>query len=468
MSRCNASLLLLAALAAAGPAAAYTPPTRVQNILVTAPDRATLRAQLRAFADSSRGRSAVDEGEAWRYLAESHWRAGEADSARAIAERAVERRGDTDERLLLADALLERGLAADLARVPDLMASTRMEVADAPSSRRAPVVVRLAWARQRAGDLTGAAELIADDLAWLAREPGWAARLAPALQALPARRRAWRTLLEAAVTARLSDTALTRLAEQAASAVSPDSAALVRARVASIRAVDQIFAEVRGGGRSSAIAGAPVWRLPSRGVVQGMALLLLPGRVGSIAEADSLIEALRAQRLDVLVVSAADLPATHAATAFGRETSDLRLAATLASTLAAETPPGLPVLVVSGEDWAPASARLARDHAPVRGVVLLSPWPAGPDRGPMAAALREAGVPVYVQTAPEAVLANEYADRLATLLPPRRVRVADGAAPGVGVALLRRDAAALMRVRTWVAESIRSPRATPPRRQRRG
>lgn len=464
--RAPCSALVLAALLGAGAAAAYTPPTRVQNILHMAPSRDELRRQLRAYADSVRRDSPNEEGEALRFLAESHARAGERDSALAIAERSLERRGDVEERVLAADLLLERGGEEDLARVPELLAGARMQVADGPAARRAPLSVRMAWALQRMGRSREAADLAAEDLAWIAASPAWASRLAPSIETLPSRRRPWRTLLEAAVRTRGRDSALVRIAERAAAAVAPESAALLRERVTAAHRAEQAFADSRGGRQAGWAAGSAVWNLPVEGAARGRALVLLPSSVPSILESDSLLDALHGLRLDVLVVSGASVPPAVAATGLGREAAERTLTAELRALLGPVSGRAWPLVVVSGEELAWPAAQLACGKPLAAALVLLTPWPAAVDRGPLAHLLGASGVPLYLQNAPEAILGNEYADRLAAQLPLRQVRVADGVARGLGVSMLRQDPAALRRLRAWTDEALKSPRATPPRRRR--
>ncbi len=452
-------------LLAASPVSGYMPPSRVQNILVSAPSRDMLRERLRAYADST-GVAPYDEGEAWRYLADSYWRAGDRDSARATALRAIERRGDTDERALLADILLETGTAADRARVLDVLQGEWSRLADGPEARRAPIAMRMAFAHQESGNGVAAADCVREDLAWLATSPAWALRLAPTIRALPARQHGWKVLVEAAVVTRGADSTLMHLAEQAVSHAAPESSGLVRQRLAADRWVEQAFAEARGGSLASTVAGSPLWRMPAIGSAKGRVLILLPGRIHSMVEADSLIDGLRSSGLDVLVLAGPRFLPRFSATSLEREPLETAAAGELRASLRALGDSPLPWVIISGEELALPAATLVRTHPRIAGFVLLSPWPPSVDRGPLAEAIRGSGLPVYLQGAPEAVLANEFTDRLAAQLPLRQIRVADGQARGIGVALLGRDAAALKRLLAWISDSALAPRATRPTRRR--
>ena len=462
----RAFAIIVAGLLLASAASAYTPPTRVQNILHTAPSRDLLRQQLRAYADSVGREAPIEAGEAWRFLADSYARAGETDSALAIAERAIELRGDVEERVLTADLLLERSREGDLARVSELLAGARMQVADGPAARRAPISMRMAWALQRMGRAREAADLAAEDLAWIAASPAWALRLAPSLETLPARRRPWRTLLDAAVHARGRDSSLVRIAERAAAAAAPESAALLRDRVAAMHRAEQAFAEARGGRLAGWTAGSAVWHLPPVGAARGRVLLVLPSSVPSIVEADSLLRMLHGLQLEVLAVSGVAVPPEVGASGIGRERAERALAAELRTLLGPASGRARPVVVMSGEELAWPAVQAACEPAAAAALVLLTPWPSVIDRGPLAHLLEASGVPLFIQTAPEAILGNEYADRLAAQLPMRQVRVADGLARGLGVVMLRQDPAALRRLRAWMDEALKSPHATPPRRRR--
>lgn len=476
------ALITAGIMASTLPASAYTTPTRVQTSLLAADSRAQAMSALRLYADSVASFSPPDAGEAWRAIGELHWRGSgdansRADSARAAFERACAMRGATEERLALVDVWIARARPEELDRVQDHLAQDRMAVADAPAARRGPVLARIANAHLRAGRAPDAAAIARAELPWLVSQPGWMQRLAPALLASAPTSRDMHALIEAAVVSR-GDPALVRWATAAMRQVAPDSQKLLAQAMARLTDAETAAAEARGGSPvpdtrpEPAPRGArpPIaWRLPAVGAPSARALVLLPPGTRTWTEADSLIDGLRATGFEVVVTvpraedGALPDPTGRLRAQFDDALADhwrLRGIDSVAGTAAA-----LPLLVVGVAECSMPAARIAQ-HASARAIALLNPWPAATERGVLAGALIEAGVPTLLQTAPETPIANEYADQLAARLPPQRVRVMEGAARGSGVALLRQDAAALRRLLAWAAEAVQTLRATPPIRPR--
>jgi hypothetical protein len=460
--------LALLAVALAVPVHAHVPASRPQTLLFAASTHDEAMRSLRVYADSLRGASPYDAGEAWRYIAELHWRAGERDSAEAAFARAVRWRGDTDERLGLADALLSRRTPEAAEQALAALEEPARAVADAPAARRAPVLARVAMAHHRAGRSAAGAALLRPDLAWYGQQPGWARGVAPVLLAATPGDRDRRMVQAAAALTQGADTALVRLAWEAAEGGSAaTSAEAFRVALTQSTTGDAAFVEAAGGGRVAGPLAARWWRVFPRRVAGGQrVVLLLPAWARGIAEADSLAHALAARGHDVLLsVVRAPGGLAHAPDGWERRAYDAAVVAEVRAALATPVlgggaPP--PAVVVAAHDLAMPAAMAAREDARIRGVVLIHPWPPGSERGILAGVLRAADLPVALQGAPETGFANEYADLLATRLAPTRVRVFDGQAAGTGYALFRHDTAARRRLTDWVATALATPRATPP------
>lgn len=478
--RMRCAWLALALLAT--PVQAYTPPTRVQTLLLGADTRGQAMSALRQYADSIAGSAPAEAGEAWRAIGELHWRgagdaAWRADSALAAFDRASTLRGASEERLALADVWISRNRPDELERVPDWLTPERMALADAPAARRGPVLARMAQAFLRAGRAPDAAALVRSELAWFAAQPAWMQRLAPALVASAPTSRDMHALIDAAVASR-GDPGCVRWATAAIKQVAPDSGALLSQAMLRLTAAEAAFIEARGGSVKPDPRPDPdpraerpplTWRMPAVGATRARALIVLPPATRSLTEADSLIDGLRGRGFEVLVtlVRAADGSLPDPAGRLRADFDDQLASAWVRHglSLAPRDTTGPATLVIGVAETAMPAALIAQ-HPAVRAVALLNPWPALPERGALAGRLLETGVPTLLQTSPEAPFANEYADQLAARLPATQVRVMEGAARGTGVAMLRQDPAALRRLLAWAETAAQSPRATPPRRPR--
>lgn len=482
--------LLVIALALAAPVAAALFELSPTQSLVFAGDRpTTLRALLRAHADSLEAAHPLESGEAWATISESYARAAIVDSAIAAARKAQSLRGNIEDALALADRLIARGTRQDAREALEALAGAEGELGFDPGPRGIAVRLRAAWCTALAGDTTGACERIlsrpADLLAPRVPIPArdlWLERFAPLLLAGGHAAEAAPLLRALAVRSRGADASLLRLARTSA-AGSGDSHGFAAALAAAI-ARDDTAARASLGAVAPRIAtvraedGAALraWLVPARPLAP-MAIVVIDPESPAPGAADSLVVQLHRAGIAVALLdprgsrgSASAAYALPSRWSGHEDAFHARLARDVSAAIApcARAMGALPtrVCVVADGPLALAGALAAQREPRIRAVVLAGASIAATDRGRVVAALRASGVSTFIQQGPEDLHGNEVTDRIAQLVDPHRVRVADTESAGRGVMLFRAGPAAGRRLSDWLRDLPSAPRATPPARRR--
>ena len=486
--RRNAILSLLA-VSLASAAHAGLPASRAQVLLTAASPSAALRASLLAYADSAEGADRYGAGEARYFAGMSYDRAALPESALACYRAAVELRGARQELFALADLLLLRREAGDVAealrRLEPALASSP---ADDPAGHAA-VQGRLAWAQFLADRPDSAAALFEPVESRLALRSEWRYRLARVAMARKDYRRVVDMLLPNAVLSRTTDLEVMDLLERA----SNELGMLRRVKDEVRRAIDardrveHAHAAALGGQRVrfGASDGFPLGGLaaPAAGAGRHRAAVIVVAPGDTLPAYDSLVVALRDHGISVMlldprgsgwsVAPACPMPeawagrqqATHARVAL-----DVRDALrALARVAPVDTSAYLAVGVGASASVAVEAATFDRR---VRALLLVSPTPAPVDRGTTCAWLARLQLPAFFQIAPEDFVATwEITDALYQAGNRPASRVVDSGGPGHGAAQFEADPALARRFNSWldgVLPAKAAPRATPPARRRRG
>lgn len=479
--------LLIPAFAA--PAAAYMPPSPVQNLLYRAKDPVDLREQLRAHRDSVAATDPLDAGEAWYWLGVSHSRSGELEPAIEAFRKSFAIRGNREDLVALCDALLLKGGRTAGEEANRLIEPLRPEYEGDRTPSGAVMRLRASYARALVGDVTAAcagATMRRTDLlaprARFAAWPLWASRFAPLLAGAGMAPESWTLMAPLLTASRGRDTSLVKLAGVTLSG-RPFTGPLDQFVARESRRADSLLANVlpfaaarRVAVRASDGATLTAWAIPA-GARAPLAIVVVSPDAPTFAEADSLLAQLRRSGFAVALLdprgsrgsASAAAPLPHSW--LGREDAFQRrlaqdLAAAIAPAVAATKADPSRVCVITEGTCALGAALAARADGRIRALLLASATPSGAERGWLRAALAEAAVPVFFQQGPEDVTGNEVMDRIASLLPPRLVRVADSQSGGSGLALFRAGPAVGQRFSDWVRDQWKSRPATPPARRR--
>jgi hypothetical protein len=480
---------LAALLALAPPALAILPPTRPQVLLYDARTPDELRATLAAFGDSAAASSdaavRLEAGEAFALLGQSWFRAGLRDSAIAAYRRAVQLRAAPADAAALADAMMFRPSRSDLEGVIALLEGAAGNSLIGHPRNEAERAGRIAWARFALGDSAALRSIGPEYLPYLEGAPEWHERMGRMRLGVRDAEGAIAQLLPLVAESRRQDrVSLQRLQfawEQAERRGLLDQH--LEARIASRDSAVR-FTVLGLGARRVSFKGAD--GAPVGGVVTGLAaarrraaVVLLP-HDESVANADTLARVLERAGYAAVFVdprgarASVSADCSNARSWRGREDEmQLRVADDVRPALRAlarTTPVDTSrFLLVGVGAMAPVAVGAAWLDPRAAVLMLVSPWPAAPDRGPMRAALAALARPVFLQTAPEHFDAVQYANRLADACDPRLVRVSDGAGAGMGAAVFRGDPASGERFVEWVrdqwAKLAPAPAAKPaPRR----
>ena len=491
------ALLSMLLLVGALPALAAPPATRARALLTLADAPASLRAQLLAYADSSRAAGdRVGASEALSYAGTSFQREGGVASAIVCHRRAFELLGSEAPLLALVDQLLLRRGAGDAAEAMKLLTAAR----EASEWAAPPALVsRIAWAHFLQGRADTAAGLFATIEDRLLPRHEWRFRMARVALALKDYRRTVDLLLPVAIRTRGTDDEVIEMLEQAGK----KDGIVPRLRTEVLRGVEDhdrielALASALGGRLLSLTASdgfplggllvpaapPPHVRTSRRGtateasVRHGPALLavllLAPG--DTIASGDSLALALRRHGITTLML----YPRGHGASVnpscpspdawFDREAAlQTRIARDVhdAARWAWRATPvdSTRYLVVGvGASTTMAVEAAALDPC-VIALLLVSPAPAPVDRGLTRARLARRRLPVYFQIAPDDFDATfAITDVLYKAGDQPASRVAKDMVGAQGLAQFRNAPALAARFLSWLDATLR-PAAAPPAR----
>ena len=479
-------ILIALGLAAAGPSLAQPGP--LDPLLDSAPDAATLRPRLYAFADSQATRDPAQAAAAMAIAGQSFARAGEADSAIACYERALALDPREERRLALADALLARLGAGDAARARDLLRPVLPVTPEYPDPSQAPTVGLFAWAQFLAGQPDSAARLLAPIDSWLSVHQDWRYRLGCVAFDREEWIRVQLLLTPLAVASRTYDPDVMDMLSRSADKLNAER----RLRPSLLNEInrrdknEQLLLDELGARRIGFRArdGFPLGGtilVPPRAARARMAVVLVaPG--DTLAAYDSLALGLRALGLAVVlldprgsgrsVAPSCPLPgAWRGREARMQETVAADVAAA-AGALAREVgADSSRYLVVGVGVTGPIAVLAARADRRVPALMLVSPIAAPSDRGALRAAVAAWKRPIYFQTGPEDFTTWGLIDALYGACDPRASRVADSDRPGTRATLFRRDPRIMARFKQWLSEAWprpAAPRATRPARPKAG
>jgi hypothetical protein len=465
-------------------AARALPPNETERLLLEPAGPAALRARLAAHAAEIEPRDREQAGHAWAVLGASARRAGLADSAIAALERAVALRGKLEDLTALADARLARGASGDAAAARALIEGALFGQEIGPD--RDALLAREAAALEALGRPDSALALWRGLVLWAGQRPAWALRAGRALAASPPARdqdAAVRLILPLAVMTRGSDAELMGAVQRFSQArdIRQDLRAASAATLENDRADAALIAAF--GGRALRVTaadgfvlGAAAFPSGGRGRARAAVVLTAPGE--PFAANDSLIAVLRSTGHAVVLVSPRGSggsvgPGCTGPWAWpGREDAltaacarDLRAAVrALAEAFPCDT---ARLLLVAAGASAPAAAQAVAEDPRVAAVALASPLVEPAARGPVLHHLTLARVPVFVQLAPEDLFSSfDLSDALFRAGALRSSRVSESRSSATGAAQWREDADSRARLKGWIEEARRVPRATPRPRRR--
>jgi len=467
------SLLVLAATAAT-PAPAVDP---VRAVLLSSSDSDRLRLDLAALART--GARPREAALALYYRATSFDRAAAIDSAIANYRASMAAWPMLEARDALVDALLRRHSAQDLQDAITMLEAAGTESNGARGVQQADPA-RLAWAYALQGDGRRALELIKPSEMQLQDTPRWMFRIglirymsgdshgaAIYLSELAVASRGYdedvmRTLI--AIDKELSgENVRKRVDDQLAERERQESALLRRMKGRSLR-----FAASDGATVGGYLFADSASKRPSRAVV------VLRDLGDDIADYDSLVVGLRAQKLAVLIVdprgsgwsvdSRVPLPDTWE----GREqplearvARDVRDALGVFARLARIDTTRIVTAGIGA--MAPVALQATDGDRRIVGVAMIDPWFSPVEQGPLLARARHTGVPGFVQLGVADGLDRAYADSLSASF-ARGVRRADAGSLGRGAGQFGRRPGLTGGFVRWVAEVQLAP---PPKRASR-
>jgi hypothetical protein len=463
--------LLAATLAVTPPAArAGTAPSRSQVLLTLCPSRESLRASLLYYADSIQAVRPAYAGEGLTLAGQSYARASMNDSAIVCFRRAVATRGEDDEAMALADALLMRRGEGDLGSVTAFLDSTLKRSLGASSNAPYAYQARLAWAKLLAGETQKSYELFKPLEKILDLDPVWGYRMARSFVEVGDYKRALAALQPLAIACREQDDEVMSLADRAFAPFGDKSrleSGISRAIATRDRSEGALI-QAMGGRRvrfraedDFALGGvvAPLDDKRRRAAV----VLCAPG--DTLESYDSLTVALGKSGWAVMLMElrgsgwSAQPACPFPAAWVGRENamqttcaSDVR-EALRALSLTAKIDTSR-YLVAGIGPTAPIAVEAAELDPRVPALLLLSPAPADVERGTLREHIRRLQRPIYFSNAPEDFLSFEATETFYQAGDRPRSRVADVNSAGTGARPFRHDRAAVQRLVKWLDETI--------------
>lgn len=472
-----------ALLLAAAPLLADTP--TVKSVREQSATVAEQRERLLTLARGSEAASPEIAAEAWLEVARTYEYEGASDSSIACYRRAIERRGNLEELIGAADALMRRsgsGDADEALKYSDLAANLGSPDGTLPHLVRA----RQAWARFLVGRTAEARTMFARMERSLYRDPLWLIRMGQVALEHDEPGKAFALLYPVAILSRgQADDAMqliAKVADRLGSANRSDEQIQYelgirdRRHDAYLKRLGARRIQFSGAERSS--LGGTVFTPATKGPHPAIVTLIAPD--DSLPSWDSLGVRLRDAGFATLFVDgrgsgwsvsrAAPVPAAW----YGRRgamvdrTADDVREGLRALGLATRLDTTRYTVMASGS--MAMSALLAAERDPrVQSVVLISPDLSGVERGPGREIVRRIQVPLYLIETRVDRLNQRWVEPIHEVAPSGISRIADAAGPGVGPETLRSDAPGVERLTRWLREK-KPPRAAaaPPPGSRRG
>ena len=479
-------IAVLACLAFAALPVRAAAPTPTQLILREAVSPADLRARLAAYARIAEAGDRTGAGEAWSYSGWSHWRGTQPDSAILGWRRALELRGNYEDRFDLADALLSRQAPGDIDEAVGMLSQALPEVQAQAPQAASRFQALLAWGRLVAGELEESRRLFDGVESEISRDPLWRYRLARATLTGPDQAKAIILLRNLALASRGQDEEVMQLIEMASQRIGQRDALdrdLIDKREQRDIVEDRVVTRIEGRRvRLAANDGFPLGGvlMESKGSGRHRPAIVLVAPGDTLSDFDSLGVALRSGGLHTLLLAVRGTgmsvaPACPLPVAWrGREEFMLRRTAldvrdaVRAVKLAVRNTDTSGVVVVASRSMALAGALAAAQDRRVQALVLLSPDPDPVDRGALIAALAKRRIPVFIQQTMEDFPNFELLDLAFRATDQPVSRLSDGRSGGHGAVAFKQDRRVTPRFSQWLKESLAGPakKAIPPAKPR--
>jgi dienelactone hydrolase len=464
---CGVALVLAAVRADAQPPASPT-----AAVLYSSATQVQLRARLDSLARATAATTPLEAGLALHYRGESFERGGQRDSAIACFQRALDLRGDHEDRLSLTDALLRRHHGRDATTALGVLktgiANTQGESGELALAYQA----RSGWATFLAGDTAAALVQLKPLEPRLSRSQEWRYRLARVTLAAGDPHHAYDLLLPLLIASRHQDAELVEMLNTIGAKTGRGSA-LDGDVARNLGARDQIerTAITSMGGRrvtfpasdGSYLGGVLV---ADSGPAKRRAAIVLVAPGDTIADYDTLSVSLRRAGFAVMLVDVrgsgasvspvCSLPDTWE----GRQQAleervahDVRDALrALRTTFSVDS---TRVIAIGIGMTASIVVQAAEIERRIAALVLVSPSVPEVERGQMLARMRSVQRPTFFQVGPEDQLASgAMIDSLLQASPRGASRLADARAVGGGVRQFGSDPKITPRLVGWLNETV--------------
>jgi dienelactone hydrolase len=464
---CGVALVLAAVRADAQPPASPT-----TAVLYSSATQVQLRARLDSLTRALATTTPIEAGLALHYRGESFERGGQRDSAIACYQRALDLRGDHEDRLSLADALMRRHRGRDATTALGVLKAGIVSTQGESGELVLAYQARSGWATFLAGDTAAAAAQLKPLEPRLSRSQEWRYRLARVTLAAGDAHHAYELLLPLLVASRHQDAELVEMLDAIGNQTGRSS--VLDGDVArNLGARDQIerAAITSMGGRRVTFPASDGTYLggvlfADAGSAKRRAAIVLVAPGDTIADYDSLSVTLRRSGFAVMLVDVRGsgasvspvcaLPDTWEGRqqALGeRVARDVRDAL---RALRAEVPVDSTRVVAIGiGKTAPIVVQAAEIERRIAAFVLVSPSVVEVDRGEMLARIRSLRRPNFFQVGPEDQLASgAMIDSLFQASPRGASRLADARTVGTGVRQFGSDPKITPRLMGWLNETV--------------
>jgi dienelactone hydrolase len=464
---CGVALVLAAARADAQPPASPT-----TAVLYSSGTQARLRARLDSLARAIGPTAPAEAGQALHYRGESFERGGQRDSAIACYQRALELRGDHEDRLSLADALLRRHRGRDASTALGVLKPGMTSLQGESGELGLAYQARSGWATFLAGDTASALAQLKPLETRLSRSQEWRYRLARVTLAAGDPHHAYDLLLPLLMASRHQDPELVDMLNTIGTQTGRGSA-LDGDLARNLGARDQIerAAITSMGGRrvtfpasDGAYLGAVI--VADAGTAKRRAAIVLVAPGDTIADYDTLSVSLKRAGFAVMLVDVRGSGASVSPMCALPDTWEGRQHA-LAERVAHDVRDALRalrtailidstrVVAIGVGATVPIVIQAAEIERRIAALVLVSPSVPEVERGETLARVRGLQRPTFFQVGPEDQLASgAMIDSLFQASPRGTSRLADARAVGSGVRQFGSDPKITPRLVGWINETI--------------